>query len=73
MQQLFLKKNEDRRLRTGHLWIFSNEVDVKRSPLTAFAPGEARAGLRRRRAYHRDGLRQPRFAHRRAYRQPQGR
>mgnify|MGYP003102155678 FL=1 len=41
MQQLFLKKNEDRRLRAGHLWIFSNEVDVKRSPLTAFAPGEA--------------------------------
>lgn len=41
MQSLFLKKNEDRRLRTGHLWIFSNEVDVKRSPLTAFAPGEA--------------------------------
>ena len=40
MQQLFLKKNEERRLRGGHLWIFSNEVDVKRSPLTAFAPGE---------------------------------
>lgn len=41
MQQLCLKRGEDRRLRTGHLWIFSNEVDVKRSPLTAFAPGEA--------------------------------
>lgn len=41
MQQLFLKKHEDRRLRAGHLWIFSNEVDVKRSPLTDFAPGEA--------------------------------
>ena len=41
MQQLFLKKHEDRRLRAGHLWIFSNEVEVKRSPLTAFAPGEA--------------------------------
>ena len=41
MQRLFLKKHEDRRLRAGHLWIFSNEVDVKRSPLTAFAPGEA--------------------------------
>ena len=40
MQQLFLKKNEDRRLRAGHLWIFSNEVDVKRHPLTAFEPGE---------------------------------
>lgn len=43
MQQLSLKKGEDRRLRTGHLWIFSNEVDVKRTPLTAFAPGEAAA------------------------------
>lgn len=41
MQQLCLKRGEDRRLRTGHLWIFSNEVDVKRTPLTAFAPGEA--------------------------------
>ena len=41
MQDLILKKREDRRLRAGHLWIFSNEVDVKRSPLTAFAPGEA--------------------------------
>lgn len=41
MQQLCLKRGEDRRLRTGHLWIFSNEVDVKRTPLTTFAPGEA--------------------------------
>ncbi len=24
--KLFLKKNEDRRIRSGHLWIFSNEV-----------------------------------------------
>ncbi|MDD1612246.1 MAG: hypothetical protein LUQ57_03810, partial [Methylococcaceae bacterium] len=23
--ELFLKKNEDKRLRLGHLWIFSNE------------------------------------------------
>ncbi|HEX7029753.1 MAG TPA: class I SAM-dependent rRNA methyltransferase [Gammaproteobacteria bacterium] len=36
---LILKKGEDRRLRAGHLWIFSNEVDVKRTPLTAFEPG----------------------------------
>lgn len=41
MQQLCLKRGEDRRLRTGHLWIFSNEVDVKRTPLTAFSAGEA--------------------------------
>ena len=40
METVFLKKGEDRRLRVGHLWVFSNEVDVKRSPLTAFAPGQ---------------------------------
>ena len=38
---LFLKRNEDARLRQGHLWVFSNEVDVARSPLTEFTPGEA--------------------------------
>ncbi|HEX2189004.1 MAG TPA: class I SAM-dependent rRNA methyltransferase [Longimicrobiaceae bacterium] len=37
---LRLKKNEDRRLRAGHLWVFSNEVDVARTPLTAFEPGQ---------------------------------
>jgi len=37
---LYLKRNEDARLRAGHLWVFSNEVDVARSPLTAFEPGE---------------------------------
>ena len=72
MQQLFLKKHEDRRLRAGHLWIFSNEVDVKRSPLTAFEPGEAAQvcaadGRTIGTAYVNP------FAHRRAYRQPQGR
>ncbi len=36
---LYLKRGEDARLRAGHLWVFSNEVDTKRSPLTAFAPG----------------------------------
>ena len=38
--ELYLKKNEDKRLRKGHLWVFSNEVDTKRSPLDAFSPGE---------------------------------
>ena len=37
---LYLKRGEDTRLRAGHLWVFSNEVDVKRSPLTGFEPGE---------------------------------
>ncbi|MGN0008630.1 MAG: class I SAM-dependent rRNA methyltransferase [Desulfovibrionaceae bacterium] len=40
MQSLFLKRQEDRRIRAGHLWVFSNEVDVARSPLNGFAPGE---------------------------------
>ncbi len=39
-QALVLKKGEDKRLRGGHLWVFSNEIDVKRSPLTDFQPGQ---------------------------------
>ncbi len=41
METVFLKKGEDRRLRVGHLWVFSNEIDTKRSPLSAFTPGES--------------------------------
>ncbi|HEY0230637.1 MAG TPA: class I SAM-dependent rRNA methyltransferase [Dokdonella sp.] len=37
---LYLKRGEDARLRAGHLWVFSNEVDVARSPLAGFEPGE---------------------------------
>ncbi|MBV1787899.1 class I SAM-dependent rRNA methyltransferase [Marinobacterium sp. D7] len=37
---LVLQANADRRLRAGHLWIYSNEVDTKRSPLKEFEPGE---------------------------------
>ncbi len=37
---LRLKKREDRRVRAGHRWIYSNEVDTRATPLTAFAPGE---------------------------------
>lgn len=40
MPILTLKNNEERRLRAGHLWVFSNEVDTKKTPLTAFAPGQ---------------------------------
>ena len=36
---LRLRRGEDRRLRAGHLWVFSNEVDIAATPLTAFAPG----------------------------------
>lgn len=37
---LYLRRGEDARLRAGHLWVFANEVDVARSPLTSFEPGE---------------------------------
>lgn len=37
---LKLKKDEDRRLRAGHCWIYSNEIDTKATPLQAFAPGD---------------------------------
>ena len=37
---LRLRKNEDRRLRAGHLWVYSNEVDVEATPLRDFQPGQ---------------------------------
>ena len=38
---LMLKKNEERRLLAGHLWVYSNEVDTRKTPLPAFEPGSA--------------------------------
>lgn len=40
LQMLRLKKNESRRLRQGHVWIFSNEVNTQQTPLHRFQPGE---------------------------------
>lgn len=37
---LLLKKDEERRLRAGHLWIYSNEIDITKTPLKAFMPGD---------------------------------
>ncbi|HTV79659.1 MAG TPA: class I SAM-dependent rRNA methyltransferase [Steroidobacteraceae bacterium] len=37
--ELRLKRAEDRRINSGHPWVFSNEVDIARTPLTALAPG----------------------------------
>ena len=48
---LRLKRGEERRLLAGHLWVFSNEVDTARTPLTRFTPG-ALAELRS----HRDAF-----------------
>jgi len=37
---LRLKRNEDRRLHAGHLWVFSNEIDTGQTPLPKFHAGE---------------------------------
>lgn len=37
---LRLLKQHDRRLKAGHQWIFSNEVDTKTTPLNNFEPGQ---------------------------------
>ena len=39
LPELRLRHREDRRITAGHLWVFSNEVDTARTPLTGFAPG----------------------------------
>ncbi len=36
---LRLKPREERRLRAGHLWVYSNEIDIARTPLKTVAPG----------------------------------
>ena len=37
---LRLAKNQDRRLRAGHVWVYSNEVDNEATPLKGFEAGE---------------------------------
>lgn len=37
---LYLKPQADRRIKLGHLWIYSNEVDTERSPLKSFTLGQ---------------------------------
>jgi 23S rRNA (cytosine1962-C5)-methyltransferase len=36
---LVLKRNEERRLDAGHLWVYSNEVDTRKTPLGSFEAG----------------------------------
>ncbi len=38
--ELRLQRGEERRIEAGHLWVFSNEIDSGRTPLSAFKPGE---------------------------------
>jgi 23S rRNA (cytosine1962-C5)-methyltransferase len=40
LKTLKLNSGAERRLRGGHLWIYSNEVDNRATPLKSFAPGE---------------------------------
>ncbi len=40
LPQLILHKNADRRLKKGHLWVYSNEVNVDKTPLKAFTAGQ---------------------------------
>lgn len=35
-----LKKGEDKRIRAGHTWIYSNEIDTNATPLKGFSSGD---------------------------------
>jgi 23S rRNA (cytosine1962-C5)-methyltransferase len=37
---LKLRKDQERRVLAGHLWIYSNEIDTRETPLKQFSPGE---------------------------------
>ena len=41
MTALRLKKREERRVQSGHAWVFSNEIDTQATPLKALEPGSA--------------------------------
>ncbi len=40
LSSLRLKKHADRRLKVGHLWLYSNEIDIDVTPLKALEPGQ---------------------------------
>lgn len=39
-QLLCLKPGADKRLKQGHLWIYSNEIDIKKTPLKSLDPAQ---------------------------------
>jgi 23S rRNA (cytosine1962-C5)-methyltransferase len=51
LSQLVLKRHEDRRIRAGHCWVFSNEIDTAATPLTAVEGGAAVRILDHRRQF----------------------
>ncbi|WP_119393460.1 class I SAM-dependent rRNA methyltransferase [Salinibius halmophilus] len=40
MQQVYLRSGAEKRLRSGHPWVFSNEIDTQKSPLSDLASGD---------------------------------
>jgi 23S rRNA (cytosine1962-C5)-methyltransferase len=40
LAKLQLKKNEEKRIKSGHLWVYSNEVDTNATPLKSFSVGQ---------------------------------
>lgn len=40
LASLYIRRRRERRVKLGHPWVFSNEVAIDRSPLTAFAAGD---------------------------------
>jgi 23S rRNA (cytosine1962-C5)-methyltransferase len=40
LPDLYLRRRHERRVQRGHPWVFSNEVDMERSPMTAFQAGD---------------------------------
>ena len=40
LSDLYLRKGADRRVRGGHLWVYSNEVDTGKTPLGGFTSGD---------------------------------
>lgn len=40
LPELYLRRRQERRVQLGHPWVFSNEVAIERSPLTALQGGD---------------------------------
>lgn len=51
LPQLVLRRHEDKRIRGGHAWVFSNEIDTAVTPLASVPPGAAVAVLDHRRQF----------------------